>query len=239
MESENNRTKIEILHFGKFDLLVNRLQSSISEKELEALKNTVAEDLKDSQNGNLLISWKQGEDYRVRVDDRASPSFVIKQKWIRPENYDFGKEEELENSSLSSDLEFRKMIYASASIMNEMSLATSIRKIVGSKEVQEIFRNSGVTSIDYIEPLIGIINKETGEKNIIYKYAEGISLKKHLLKNPDLLKRMFSTIRRLEVIITDKNIIPHDLQSNQFLAEIDADGRMALHLLDIDLFTKA
>ncbi len=238
METEGYRPNIEILHIGSFDVLINNKQESISQNEFDELKLIVTKDLSDNSGEKPLKGWRQGDDYRIRVDSRVTPRFAIKEKWIRPKSYDFGaSERELRATGKESDLEVRKMLYASASVMNEMTLAKDIRSIVSSEEIQTVFMRSGVQAIDYIEPLMGIIDKNTGDKFIIYKFANGDKLVDSFLTDADRNKIVRAT-RRLEVVISDKNIIPHDLQTRQFLIEKDENGGVLLHLVDIDLFTR-
>lgn len=236
METQEYEPHIDVLHIGKYDVLVNVRQLSIGQVELDKLKKLVIENLKNDPNDKIFGGWENGGDQRILVDNPVSPKFVLKEKWIRPNNYDFSSaEKKLRDSGSSSDIEIRQMLYASASIMNEMSIATDIKRIVESENIQNVFQFSGIDSVDYVEPLIGVINRDSGKKYIVYPFVDGAKF--YDTEIPDDL-RIFKSIRRLEAVISDKGIKPHDLQGGQFLVERSTDGKVHLHLLDIDLYTR-
>ncbi len=59
------------------------------------------------------------------------------------------------------------------SILNEIGISPKIKKIMSGDVSQEIARRYGHKSLEYIEPIIGIVNRETGNKALIYEYIEG------------------------------------------------------------------
>lgn len=166
MSSEQYK-RLEIIHTGNFDVLVN---TNTQHPEM------VAELLPQVQNG-IPESWVQFSPYRlledmddpthISIDNNDSPRyFAKKRKYL---------DRRLDARQYPVGDEHRSMGNALSSLLNEFSIAPHIHKLLASEDAATLARRYTFARMKLVDPLIGIINRINREKIMFYPYVEGDS----------------------------------------------------------------
>lgn len=222
--SEFPKTQVEVLHQGKLELLANR--NVISAQELEYIQRLVS---KIEIEGLPLIG-EHGEYPQIRVDNKDNPRYVFKQRIIIPipsiEGF-IGTDASLKRLLLE-----KRTGLANNSVLNEIALSEAIEKTIMSSQAQELAHQLGFDSLQFVSPLLGIINSETARKNIVYKYIKGSPLNFETAVIHNLTRdKTHIFITELQRIFRSRQIEPSDLGSHQFIADENR-----LYLLDAELY---
>ncbi|MEK7551744.1 MAG: hypothetical protein AAB532_04060 [Patescibacteria group bacterium] len=129
---------------------------------------------------------------------------------------------------------FRRIFNADLSLVNEISLAPAVTAVVESESVQSAVRQYGFDRLEFIEPLVGIIEKGYSPRKImIYEYREMF---------PPTLKQL-EELRSFEHYLIFKfeglGIDPMDLRAGQMMASpTTSDGQRTLYLLDSERYVR-
>jgi hypothetical protein len=236
--SEFVPTSNEVLHENHFDILENNRQTTIDKEEMQRLVAKVRQEVEKATPGNPLPSWnKFGIEGNLLVDNAENPKYIAKRKWVSPDHLEMMLAIPTDRATATGrSLERKKYMYATDSILSEMSLSKEIKEVVNSKEIQETFLGIGYDSFEYIEPLMGIIDQETKEKRVIYKYVDGENIVDYYVKDGGYPEGTFGAISKLTTALTQKGIIPHDLNITQFVVSDHESGSKSLHLIDAEMY---
>ena len=233
MRSCEYRPYVEITHRGGYDLVVNKRQSTLSRDDMAMLTTSLWKSNNGSTNLHPLNTWHDidGEG-RFFVDNQQFPNFFAKVKWANRNYGVFRRALAIDPSTAPEYAVLQKrQMFAGNSILNEMSNSTTVREIVSTAKVQEIFKEFG--PIEFAEPLIGLVERETQYKIMIYKHLK-------VERPPFPCERSFDTaVERLTQAFLGEGIIPDDLSSEQIVYGKNDSGDGRLYLLDIEFFRKA
>jgi hypothetical protein len=58
--------------------------------------------------------------------------------------------------------------YALDSLLNEINLAPILCELISSEEGKQIYRKYGISMIEFVQPIFGLINKNSGQKLTVY-----------------------------------------------------------------------
>ena len=219
---QEDSKKVEVIHLDQYDLMVNR---SSNPELVEAVVQNLREDTE-------RVIGKQSEESDIFVKKRrfASPSSV-REVVNTPDNEGrnrFGG---------------RKTQYAFNSLMNEFGVVQKVKEVMRSDEIKEIAKKYGLVDIRFAEPLIGIIDKKSGDKFMIYpRVKDGWSTDGLSLDELDrrlgfnIYSLLTGLLADLRQVLIQNNINPYDLSGRQFIVSETPEGRV-LHLLDVEAFT--
>lgn len=241
MEASADSQHTEIQHMRRFDILTNNRQTSVDVAELRELVNSLKDKQKTRPWANPVDSWiRSSKHYRIYLDN-PSPKYLAKKKWA---NRDSSNPDSImakairidRDKATPSDLRRKKKNYANDSIMNEMQLSGEVRRLMLTDEVQSYFKEIDIDSVDFIEPLVGIIDNKSGEKTIVYKFSNGEPLELYLKRDTEGFIKWKQIQKKLEEIFVSSGIIPEELGSHQFLVEKDGLGKKHAFLIDIEMY---
>lgn len=229
-------TSKEVLHESHFDILENNRQTAIDKVEMQRLMAAVKQEAEKATPGNPLPSWRSlGKEGNLQVDNLESPKYVAKRKWATPENITFAKAVSTNRETANEgQLEKKKYMYAANGVLSKMSLSKEIKDTVESEDVQKVFIDIGYDSFDYLEPLVGIIDKESKEKMMVYKYVKGVDMVKYY--DDGFPTGTFAAFSKLNTTLMEKGIIPHDLSVEQFMVSEEENGKKKLYLIDTEMY---
>lgn len=210
--SEPQKAEIEVQHYGKYDLLFDR--NSPSFHALSLIKTKLA-----SEDPAL---WDKHPDEMVhehiRVDNKDNPQVVIKRR----------EDNQVDIKHLHSGINNRnkyifvdiKEVYAINSVINEITLAPFIRSVIASGESQALVQSFGFESIDYIHPLLAIVDRARGKKYVAYNYVNALTFYK-TSKLPEGFTDENAEILTEEIgfLLENKGIVATDLVPRQFLVQ--------------------
>ncbi|HUD19746.1 MAG TPA: hypothetical protein VMR81_04855 [Patescibacteria group bacterium] len=226
-EGRHHVRTIETIHNGRYDIAMN----------LSADQMKVAAVLPLVEEG--LTAWIP---YHRRIDDHgnlfvdaAEPTFIAK---VRSDNRD-----SIRLAFMLKNITDRHRHIARArnSIYNELAMAPRVRAVIDSHEVQEFTRNVlECASMSLCEPLVGVIDRQTQKKVLVYEWipdATGLyhgtdnTLWKKLRDMDDSLTYKFEAVFRSHGIDSTA-----DVGATQCLLTQDKAG-VHIHVLDIEQFT--
>lgn len=235
MERQVPFSRVEATHLGGYDVLTNHAQNSIPESALTELRQKIEYQLRGSSRG-LSPSWTHLKGYKyLLVDDEEHPHYLAKEKdmpiivtslrSIR-KNIPAGTRDSL-----------KERITAISTISSELSLSPTIKKIISSDEVQQIFEKD-ISLVDFIEPLIGIVCRTTGQKYLIYQYVRGENFENFSKKNLEIAVEINKRVETLREVFRKNQIEPYDLLPRQLMVEETVDGLLVLYLIDAEMYCK-
>jgi len=235
MERQAPFLNVETSHLEGYDVLTNHAQSSIPESELTKLRQIIENQLKGSTRG-LSPSWTHIKGHKdLLVDDEIHPHYLAK-----------GKDMPIIVSTLRSIREGtpvetrdspKDRVTAISAISSELSLSPKIKKIISSDEVQQIFKPY-IHLIDYVEPLIGIICRATGQKYLIYQYIRGNNFDSFSKKSLEIAVEISKRVEILRDVFRKNQIEPYDLLPRQLMMEEKPGGLLVIHLIDTEMYCK-
>lgn len=225
----------EIEHYGDYDLITNSRLSSA--KEVSELAETILLNIRESNDP--FNGWVNTTDEHQRVlfqDRQESPMFFAKRKWMTREKLvEFLERATLrENNTGINEIRSKKYDRNYNSVLNELSISHEVTEIVGNIEGQEIAGKYGYSALIYGEPIIGIINRKTGDKFMIYWHL-GVHIS---LADSAIDDKAHMLVRELRKIFINYKIDPEDMGETQLLITTDKDGHDVLNLIDIEAFTR-
>lgn len=217
--------RFELLHGVNFDVMANKTASDKDKVDvlLEQVKTNLA-------NANdPLAGWVvDGQHSRLRYDKFTEPKYVAKTKW--KDRKDFDSTLNLvkvwnQDNPYRFGTERQNRVYNS--LLNEIDLSAQIRDLVVGDDAQGVAKKYGYLKMNYVEPLIGLIDKKAGKKTVIYEHIENTGAR----PPRDL-------VEDLERLFLRKGIYPRDLNEKQFLISDTPEG-MVLYLIDTEGYEKA
>lgn len=235
---EFNQTR-EIIHLGNYDLVINHEQKEISSSDLSILIQRITTEIKDVEASNsqdFLEKWHKIPSKRnnVSVDDEDKPKYIAKTKWVRPGNPDFDEQVILRTNLDEVERGNKLAWYGMNGVMSEMKNSNLVKDIVSEKSTQDLFTKNGYSAIEYIGPIVAVINKKTKEKVVIYKYVEGIIWEDYLNSmKGDQYYEGWNSLRLLKEQFKKNKIEPFDLLMQQFIYQTST---KKLYLIDAEAY---
>lgn len=244
---DNTRLKqqkqtIEVIHNPTIDVLINN-----ASKLADQWADQLAAAWSDGRPPNWDISMSKYPHENLAIGTIDGKQFIAKKRLNRLKS-EFNPEEikglrtitgeEAERPELILSQHSKAAWYSFESLLNEMHMASAIREIIESPDVQAYVYNSGFDGIALVEPIIGVIDKHSNahpDKIMLYEYIpdtqtladlqeKGVLPPSEAADLVDFLDRQF----------TRANIVASDLLPRQIL--IDAYGR--LYLIDTEGYHK-
>jgi len=201
----------ETRHLEAFDVVVN-LDAQIP--DVEGLVNRV---------GNGIGDWpsiEQKGTNKLFVDDLALPSlFAKKRYWSTLAG----------RRRLKTAYDPKSSNPATQSLMSEMVLSPRIKELMASEGATEIATRYGIDEFRYVEPLIGLVERNTKSKYMIYNFINGEILPTHYARYAGLVTEIIK-------FLSSNGIYPYDMVlDDNFILE-ERDGRKIAHLIDTEKF---
>src|SRR5579859_5131583 len=167
----------EIKHLTNHDLVVSRTYPD------QALVDRVAEAVE--ADGGIPSGWiriDRPDGQRVRYTDSLdSPTIFAKTRaGVSITDYESILEDSYfrPSSPLLRELakEERRIVNTSFSVLSEFHLTPTITAIVDSPVVQQVVRQHGYDSIEFVPPIAAVIDRKTGHKTVAYPWRDGYSV---------------------------------------------------------------
>lgn len=128
------------------------------------------------------------------------------------------------NHSVRKDFDNRAR-YAFVGILNEMILSKKIKDLVASDAFQDVAKKHGFAGVTSSEPIAAMVERNSGEKYLIYKYVAGI--------NPQYISS--DLVQNFRALFKSNGIEPHDLREAQFMV-MGEGNKGTLVLLDTEAY---
>jgi hypothetical protein len=218
---------MEINHGPRYDMLLNT--SAKNKKLVQELESTLVDGIPDDWD-NVQTEGGGHEGYNYVDPEKrffAKSRFISGVSFLRV----FRKQTEVGSPK-------RKTQNAGNSIANEMLLAPKIRRALESEEALAAAHQSGFEKVEFVEPLVGLIDRQTGGKALVYEYIDG----DEIIRNEVFPENVAAVklIGQLREIFDKNGIIANDLDANergpkQLLISKD---RKTVYLLDAEQFVK-
>jgi len=210
---EQIANKPEIIHSGDYDIVFSP-EAHINVGELEQFLDTIDKNLvMDLREETLLnISDQDESDLEEQrksfIFDSNGKKYFVKQKW-----YDVRQQNEIPSEKIKiKDNTF-------GSILNEFNLTPEVEKVLSDQSLKEKVKAMGFDEVKLIPVLAGVVRRSTGQKFLIYDFAELGEF-----QNSDLEKLLVESFRK-------QGIEPDDLEHN---LRCDANNKRLIYLLDIE-----
>lgn len=223
VEMKKEPNKYEVKHLGHFDIVANR--TTLKQKEVEELMTLIEENLRINP-GEPLEGWMTETNYGKRgfKDRQVNPNFFAKQKWLNKEKHFLLKRGKRTKAVVQEDQRFN-------SLLNEFSISKRVEEVVNAADFQDAVRKKGFVSASFVEPLVGYIDRNSGDKFVIYEYIEGIDE----LTRPNGVRDELAniTVRDLEAFFVKNGIEATDMKRFQFIVSPTISGAI-LFLIDVE-----
>lgn len=220
------KPKLEIMHQDGYDIVLpNRNPELLVALPgiLDSIK-TFSADNKEKVRLDDFDSEDYFRDFKVN-----GIKYFMKQKWATPERL---RTMAAEGGHMDID---KQDILTFSTILNEFRMAPTVRQILSSKKVEELIKETDASGISLIEPILGAVNRETGQKFMVYPYVEMHTLFKDDQRSEED-KKMEDFYHKLEITFKKLGIDPNDLAYSHLLRD-DLDPKK-LYLLDIEGYRK-
>jgi hypothetical protein len=235
---------VEVLHFGGYDVVLN---TSHPDKErvrelLKTVKNGIPPTWRPyvvGEDDEEKMEQGRGSEINTLVDNEVNPRFFAKRR-ANINFYGIGKRASsntIGEEEIVSRLHRRKgNVYNS--IVSEFALTPKIISILGSKRVVDIVSNYGFSSIRYVAPILGLIQRSTGEKTVIYDYVDAddwFTSHDTKIRENKIVKlgdKGEGLCDELVVLFKNHGIFPGDFGDHQLMSSRDPDGSYFLYLID-------
>ncbi|MBI4079020.1 MAG: hypothetical protein HY429_01855 [Candidatus Levybacteria bacterium] len=233
-EREPQPRTTEIIHSPNFTVLIN---PSVSHRQdvrelVEEVKNGIPSSwlAREDPSWRRDIAREVDPDYGQWIDNENRPRFFAKTRTMgMPTWVAYAKK--MERGDVSDFGFSRRAHYAFASLLNEINLSPKIKAALNHKEVKELAVKYGMEEITFIEPLIGLINKVTGQKIMVYDFIDAQPFSTKTTGLP--YKEASSFVLQLNYILEDKSgTINEELGGAQLM--VDKVNPKKLYLIDIE-----
>lgn len=121
------------------------------------------------------------------------------------------------------------------SLINEIRLSPKIRDLLGTDEAHGIAKRYGFAGISFVEPLIGVIDRPSGNKYTVYPWIQpdySGDTWKHISSDGNA---RYGFLKRIKELLEGHGIEVDDFNIGQFLPEAREDGYY-LNLIDIEAY---
>lgn len=223
---------IEILHFENYDALVNNRVDGDPQRVQQLLEQVC---------DGVPTTWVplKGQPRvlpNIFLDNPSEPQFVAKKRKVL--------EQEFVREAFTTPRDAwhyafpKREILAYNSLAHEIQLAPRIKRILDLYEAKLIAANHGYIDIRYVEPIIGIINRQTGEKTMFYDYVDGDDFA-HAVgnrnKREEEIKIQNFSFKIYQLFI-QHDVYPEDLWPRQFIYPHNNQMGKPVYLIDTEGF---
>ena len=219
-------SNIDVFHFARTDVFLNRsVQDLTKSREL----------LTYFQEG-LPTNWylyqydSRYDDSNVFIDNPEKPLYIAKVKRR-------GSQKDLKRAFQTGDNSRIRMEQSMGSILNELSLARTVESIVSSPRVQEMATSHGLVSAQFVSPRLGLIEKNSARKIMVYDYVEGYT--PFVEEIPDYMLELNANgfFDELAEVYLSHGIVANDLALAQTIFTPKGSGYQ-LSLIDIEAYSR-
>lgn len=228
VRSQRSYEKLKISHYYLF---FNR--STKFTEDRAVLEQIITKNILSGEEPLAGWSKNEGERKTTYQDSESDPRFFAKLKWLDKVTFRYFKEKNDENIKSGQGGQGLGRLGRLNGVINELSMARTISETVADDETQEYVRRYGFKGIEFVEPLAAIIDQETGNKILVYLFADG----KSGLAYTQGKGGTDEFLNGLREIFRSKNINPVDFKSSQLIVS-EINGVRSLYLIDTELFTK-
>lgn len=207
---KNSNRTVEILKLPKVDIL---LGSSVSPQTRTAL-------IQEFQNG-LPASYVRYKKMNIYVNSSTHPVLLVKQRY-------FGAKEVRKFRETGKHYYDARELNAASSLTNELTLVPKVKQILQTPEAQRFAKDYGYEGIKLVEPLLGLIERSTGNKFMVFPFVAGKEWEKSSPARFDIDENL---VKKLRAIFEAHGISPIDLAGKQILI----DGK-TMYLLDTEIY---
>lgn len=233
---ESTQRTVEVIRKPNYDVILN-LAPSRQRRVQEALGAVEA---------GLPSSWPvfhpegEGESTSFRVDSLVDPTFFAKERhlsdpstlsqMLERSRSEVERAEDVEQKNKKT-YEYRKDI-ARSSLVNEIASSSLISRVLGTSEVETLVRALGFKSIEFVEPLVGVIDRVQKRKTLVYRFVDGRRAQTSLEQ-----QALAALSKSLVESFLQAGIVPADLNTSQYLlGRGENEGK--IYLLDSELYFK-
>lgn len=227
----------EVIHSPNFTILVNPLVSNRQDirQLVEEVKNGIPSSWIALEDPRWIrsVAKKVEPVYGQWQDSAKNPRFFAKSRsmgspaWVK-------HAKEIAERQLSKFGFSRRESYAFASLVNEINLTPKIKAILASGKAKELAAKYSIEEITFVEPLIGLTNKATGQKIMIYDFIEGhnFSATNEVSPTDFPLDKRRQFVFDLTDLFQENGINPGDIDREQFM--FGKTNPRRLYLIDIE-----
>ena len=229
---KNEHTNFKVEHLPNFDVILNL--DYPDKDELDQVLNF----LKEPEDPNTPVSdlYDKFVVFQNLMDGEGKLLFFPKLKTIRHSNVDFilGRHHyDVLNPEIAKTID-RKGRYAFVGVLNEIVLATKIKKLISTKEFRDLAQKSGFSTLSFSEPIVAVLDKKSGRRFLVYKNLHRVGT---FVSTPSVINmRIF--VNKLRVLFQEHGIQPNDLNPSQFMVFDKGDGGMCIFLIDTEAYTE-
>ena len=227
---------VEIRHNNNFDVIVN-----MSADDLSQTLNLA----KMVENG-IPTSWVNYDprpkthqidpDYTSHqdqffVDDLTSPQFIAK---IR---HHTSLTPHVDLSKAGNDESIRNFLLSGNSLLNEFKVSRRIKDILRTAQAKQIAMDFGYEDIVFVEPLVGLIDKRSRQKIIVYNFVKGFDIfeSEYAWERIGDSDDPHSVENQLGALFAEHGISGRDFGGHQFvLNKNDVRGTEILYIVDAE-----
>jgi hypothetical protein len=207
---------IEIRHGPRFDVILN----------LTAENQLQVRDLAGFVGNGIPSSWPTWYSDLRHVDRSEDPQFFAKTRLYSGSD---SSKNLLDGNPKRSTIG-RKVVNALNSIVSEISLSPRIVEILKRDEVSHIAKMNGFDRIEFVEPLVGLIDRESGIKTLVYRFVSG--------RWPSVdseYKALINITEALRPLFKANGVLPVDLGAEQLLIG-SGENNKVVYLLDSERY---
>lgn len=225
----SNRTsgKVEIIHRDRYDVVLT------TDSNLTQTARQVYELVKDGLPENWISyrHYEERERDNLRIDSLDSTQYFAKYRV------------NMRRNTTSIDPLLRRQDRSADSILCEFCLAPLVSHILKTKPVMRLANKYDIERIEFIPPLVGLIDHETGDKIVVYNWVEGHTPLLDLVPEEDNIfirhlpwPKSDEFANSLDEIITQAGVTTYDFGDHNMMLREDSGGNKILYLFDIEGF---
>lgn len=224
---------IEIVRGDRFTVIRNL--NYPDQQRINELSDIVGEGIPETWvpiNMRTRLPVDASEHTDILVDDLTKPKFLAKRK--RRATID-----QVKKMLAHPDPVVRRLERPLQSLMSEFNIVPKVARILQQEKAQEIIIPYGFINIELIQPLLGLIEKATGEKTIFYDFIDAETLHSTLKTEKNAIQKlprgeMNNLTNGIADLFRDSGIIPGDISPFQFMTAQNEEGNDVLYLIDIE-----
>ncbi|HET7827517.1 MAG TPA: hypothetical protein VFK97_01470 [Candidatus Saccharimonadales bacterium] len=247
---------MEIVHYPNTDIVINNdaQYAYLGHQLAELFKNGTPKDWEALAPGfDPQTPAEPSDSDKTKLDTGPTPGMaagevdgkklLVKVKKYSGPRYQARKAEIAANAA-KSGLSLQSELFAAGmgqarrlnSVLNEIAIAPKLKRSVAEEEFQALANKYGFRSFRYVEPIIGIIDKKTGVKRMVYEYIANTENLVGLMKKDNEIrdKILGGTMEHdLEEILV-RNGIDFGKDTGEHQVLVDAEKN--LYLIDAETY---
>ena len=220
IENSNKIAGMEIIHEAYFDVIIN---NTAKQGSVRGIKTAILNNIRN--HNPPFFNWLQNEkDSALYYDKSPKPKFVAKRRKMTRNHYDFIAALKMPGDDLE-----KRVVYAMSSVSNELNMSQPINTAISDKKLQLAVMAHGFGGVKFVEPLLAVIDRSTGNKYVVYEHVEGKPLRLNYGNADDIVREIRQHLR-------EGGIDAHDLTAQQLIFN---DRGKELYLLDTEAYLKS